>query len=59
MIAGWPPRTRTVFVFDGSASPSPPISSPESVSSCMSASISALIGAPSGPKNTSRVSGLS
>src|SRR6266536_456872 len=59
VIAGTPSRTLTVLVLEGSASASPPTSSPDSVSSWMIASTSPISSAPCSPKNTSRVSGLS
>src|SRR6266702_6368959 len=59
VIAGTPSRTLTVLVFEGSASASPPTSSPDSVSSWMIASTSPISSAPCSPKNTSRVPGLS
>jgi hypothetical protein len=41
-MAGAPSTRRIVFVFDGSASASPPTSSPDSVSSFMIASTSPM-----------------
>ena len=50
---------RIVLVFEGSASASPPTSSPDSVSSFMMASTSAMSASPSAPRNVARVSALS
>ena len=59
VMAGTPSTTRIVLVFEGSASASPPTSSPDSVSSFMTASTSAISASPSSPRNVSRVLALS
>ena len=51
VMAGTPLPTRTVRVFAGSASASPPTSSPDGLSSAIIASISAISSAPPSPMN--------
>src|SRR6266516_563136 len=59
VTAGTPFLTRTVFVFDGSASPAPVTNSPDSASSFMIVSTSPISAAPSGLETSRRVSEFS